>query len=58
MGWRKSSYSGANSNCTEARRLTDCVAVRDSKAPDRGVLNVGDRSWEGFITALKRDHFS
>jgi hypothetical protein len=54
--WRKSSYSdGGASNCVEvADGYVGIVPVRDSKAPDRGVLVVGATSWASFVTQVKR----
>jgi hypothetical protein len=54
--WQKSSYSGANSNCTEVRRLNGRLAVRDSKTPESAALDVPNSSWTDFLSALKRDH--
>lgn len=39
--WRKSSRSGQDGQCVELARLTDGVAVRDSKNPDGPVLRFG-----------------
>lgn len=39
LAWRKSSYSGDDSQCVELAAMANgVVAVRDSKAPDDGVL--------------------
>ncbi|MFG2790526.1 DUF397 domain-containing protein [Streptomyces sp. NPDC048419] len=53
--WRKSSYSGGGEGnaCVEiANRLTH-VAIRDSKAPDKGILSLPTTSFTAFIDALK-----
>lgn len=53
--WRKSSYSGgdgANGNCVELACAAHAVAVRDSKAPDAGVLAVSTATWHAFESRL------
>ncbi|MGI5196990.1 DUF397 domain-containing protein [Streptomyces sp. CA-288835] len=54
--WRKSSYSdGGANNCVEvADGYPGIVPVRDSKAPDGGVLVFGATSWASFVTQVKR----
>ena len=56
--WHKSSRSGGNGgNCVEVANLDMAVAVRDSKAPDNGML-VFDRSeWSKFVDAAKNGEF-
>jgi hypothetical protein len=53
--WRKSSYSdGGDNNCIEvADGYPGMVPVRDSKAPDGGVLVFGTSSWSEFVGAVK-----
>ncbi|MEU6392018.1 DUF397 domain-containing protein [Streptomyces sp. NPDC046939] len=53
--WRKSSYSGGGdgNNCVEVAALSAHVAVRDSKAPDRGVLAVSGAVFGAFVEGLK-----
>ena len=36
--WRKSSYSGTESDCVEVAFGAGCAAIRDSKDPEGGVL--------------------
>lgn len=36
--WRKSSYSGTETNCVELAGLESQMAIRDSKAPSDGAL--------------------
>ncbi|MFI0462448.1 DUF397 domain-containing protein [Saccharopolyspora sp. 5N102] len=53
-GWFKSSRSAAASdNCVEIRLLTGSVCVRDSKAPEDGVLSFGSAAWRTFLASLK-----
>lgn len=48
--WRKSSYSnGGEANCVEVLGTW----VRDSKAPDRGVLVFADEAWRPWLAAVK-----
>lgn len=52
--WRKSSYSGSETNCVEAVSLQDVTAVRDSKNQDGGELRVPHTTWRAFVRALVR----
>ncbi|TDD49875.1 DUF397 domain-containing protein [Saccharopolyspora elongata] len=53
-GWFKSSRSAAASdNCVEVRLLAGSVRVRDSKAPEDGVLSFGSAAWRTFLASLK-----
>lgn len=49
--WRKSSYSGADSdNCVEvAHNIPALIAVRDSKALERHALTFGRVAWANFV---------
>jgi hypothetical protein len=51
--WRKSSYSGANSNCVEVAHATATVGIRDSKSPDTGTLTVSRTTWAAFLAAMR-----
>ncbi|MFD8965216.1 DUF397 domain-containing protein [Streptomyces sp. NPDC059568] len=51
--WRKSSYSGADSNCVETALLDTVAAVRDSKAPTSPALCFSTGGWSSFIAAVK-----
>jgi len=50
--WGKSSYSGHNGNCVEARQL-DAVQVRDSQDPDGPVVSVTAGAWDRFLARVK-----
>lgn len=55
--WRKSSYSGNQTNCVEVGELSGGAAVRDSKDRDGGYF-VTDRSqWSAFVAAVKGGRF-
>jgi hypothetical protein len=40
LAWRKSSHSGNESNCVELAHTNTTGAIRDSKNPDAGRLEV------------------
>ncbi|WP_308417360.1 DUF397 domain-containing protein [Actinopolyspora erythraea] len=48
-----SSYSGNGANCVEVGLGGDVVAVRDSKAPEHGVLRFSEARWRDFLGALR-----
>ncbi|MFC9430970.1 DUF397 domain-containing protein [Streptomyces sp. NPDC056987] len=54
--WRKSSHSGADSNCVEVSDTwPGTVPVRDSKTPGGPRLAFGASAWVSFVAALKTD---
>ncbi|GAA1388932.1 hypothetical protein GCM10009639_15990 [Kitasatospora putterlickiae] len=56
--WRKSSYSGAQSNCVEvAGGATGVVPVRDSKDPGGPALMFGADAWASFVAGVKDGEF-
>ena len=56
--WHKSSRSaGTGGNCVEVANLDTAVAVRDSKAPDNGMLVFGRSEWSTFVDATKSGEF-
>ncbi|WP_030057950.1 MULTISPECIES: DUF397 domain-containing protein [Streptomyces] len=56
--WRKSSFSGAQSNCVEmAVGVIGVVPVRDSKDPDGPVLIFPADAWASFVTGVKGGEF-
>ncbi|MET9926250.1 MULTISPECIES: DUF397 domain-containing protein [unclassified Streptomyces] len=54
-GWRKSSYSGSDSNsCLEVQdHHPTAVPVRDSKVPDGPTLLIPATGWSAFVTAVQ-----
>ena len=50
--WRRSSRSGATSNCVEMAVAGSAVGVRDSKDPDGPVLVLPATAWTHFVTAI------
>jgi hypothetical protein len=53
--WRKSTYSGGadGNTCVEIAELPTRIAIRDSKAPARGMLSVPTNLFAAFVAALK-----
>ncbi|MER7015560.1 DUF397 domain-containing protein [Saccharopolyspora sp. NPDC000359] len=53
-GWFKSSRSAAASDaCVEVRLTSSAVAVRDSKAPEAGHIEVSHTAWRAFVRRLR-----
>ncbi|WP_181802584.1 DUF397 domain-containing protein [Streptomyces shenzhenensis] len=52
-GWFKSSHSAADNECVEVAFHGPTTAIRDSKAPARGVLAVPHATFAAFVEALK-----
>jgi hypothetical protein len=55
--WRKSGRSGGNGNCVEVAKLSDAVAIRDSKNPTGPALIVTPAEWAAFIAGAKHGQF-
>ncbi|MFJ4668175.1 DUF397 domain-containing protein [Kitasatospora purpeofusca] len=56
--WRKSSYSGAQSECVEvAVGSAGAVPVRDSKDPEGPALIFGAAAWSSFLAGVKGGEF-
>ncbi|MFD0315888.1 DUF397 domain-containing protein [Streptomyces flavalbus] len=52
--WRKSTYSdGGDNNCLEVVDGLGIVPVRDSKAPEAGVLVFGADCWRVFVAGVR-----
>ncbi|MGI9000845.1 MAG: DUF397 domain-containing protein [Pseudonocardia sp.] len=56
--WRKSSFSGHQSNCVEVTALDDgCVAVRNSKRPDQATVVVAPAQMAAWVRGVKAGEF-
>jgi hypothetical protein len=51
--WRKSSYSGDQTNCVEVA-LGSVVGVRDTKDRAAGVLTMSSGSWSVFVAEVRK----
>ncbi|WP_084477461.1 DUF397 domain-containing protein [Actinokineospora enzanensis] len=52
--FRKSSYSSTNGgNCVEVGALSGVVAVRDSKNPAAGLVELPASAWAQFLSELR-----
>ena len=56
LAWKKSSYSSASGgNCVEVAALADGGrAIRDSKAPDAGLLVLTPAQWHTLRQAMRQ----
>ncbi|MFE0528099.1 DUF397 domain-containing protein [Micromonospora parva] len=52
--WRKSTRSGSNGACVEARYVGRIVEVRDSKDQMGPTLRFGAGTWSAFLLNLRR----
>ncbi|SFE54235.1 protein of unknown function [Actinopolyspora alba] len=55
--WRKSAYSGQDTNCVEVGRIPDGAAVRDTKDRSAGYFTTTGSQWSAFIDAVKSERF-
>ncbi|HEY7487873.1 MAG TPA: DUF397 domain-containing protein [Streptosporangiaceae bacterium] len=53
--WRKSRRSGEQGSCVELARVSQVIAVRDSKNPGGPALAFSRAAWRAFANTLK-DH--
>ncbi|WP_433317040.1 DUF397 domain-containing protein [Micromonospora sp. CA-269861] len=51
--WRKSTRSGSNGACVEARHVEGLVQIRDSKDPNGPALSFHQSAWCVFLTVLR-----
>lgn len=52
-GWRKSSFSGYNTNCVEVGILKGNIGIRDSKNPKGGTLKLTAAEWNSFLGSIR-----
>ncbi|MFF5291120.1 DUF397 domain-containing protein [Paractinoplanes globisporus] len=57
QNWRKSTRSGSNGQCVEARRMGETIQVRDSKNTSGPVLSFTLNEWSAFTAGVKRNEF-
>ncbi|MFH8471358.1 DUF397 domain-containing protein [Streptomyces sp. NPDC018000] len=53
--WFKSSYSGQNGECVEARRSEAGLDLRDTKDRRAGTLAFTAAAWSAFLGNVKQD---
>ena len=51
--WRKSSYSGSQTNCIEVGSVTGAVRVRDTKDRQGPALAVSAGAWRRLMAGIK-----
>jgi hypothetical protein len=51
--WRKSSYSGSQTNCIEVGKAASLVKVRDTKDRQGPSLVVSVDAWSRFMAGIK-----
>lgn len=56
--WIMSSRSSGNGgSCVEARRHGELIEVRNSKAPDAGLVSFTVAEWDSFLDGAKKGEF-
>ncbi|MFI2662593.1 MULTISPECIES: DUF397 domain-containing protein [Micromonospora] len=53
--WRKSTRSGNNGQCVEVCNRGHLIDVRDSKAPESGMLSFEAAAWGAFVGSFKAE---
>ncbi|XKK41811.1 DUF397 domain-containing protein [Nocardiopsis sp. ARC36] len=53
--WRKSSYSGRNTDCVEVAGTAAGAAIRDTKHRDLGALSFPGPEWRAFLSTARDD---
>jgi hypothetical protein len=57
-GWHKSTRSGGGDDCVEVATAADgTIGVRDSKKPDRAILEFTPTEWKAFLDGAKDGEF-
>jgi Domain of unknown function (DUF397) len=58
ISWMISSRSTGNGgSCVEARRHADVIEVRNSKAPEAGIVRFTLEEWDSFLDGAKKGEF-
>jgi len=58
ISWMMSSRSTGNGgSCVEARRHADVIEVRNSKAPEAGIVRFTVEEWDSFLDGAKKGEF-
>ena len=52
-GWRVSSFSGTNGNCTEVASGNGAVLVRDTVDRDGATLCIPAAAWQEFVQRVR-----
>lgn len=52
--WRKSSYSGSETECVEVALTQNVVGVRDTKDRDGGTLSLSASAWSALLENQRR----
>ena len=52
--WHKSTYSGGNNECVEAREYSFGADIRDTRNRPLGHLTFDRSEWNSFIEAIQR----
>lgn len=47
--WRKSSYSGGQTNCVEIALAPEAARLRDTKAREHGHLELPTEAWRSLL---------
>lgn len=53
LEFRKSTYSGRNTDCVEVAESTAGAAMRDTKHRDLGMLTFSGPEWQAFLSTSK-----
>ncbi len=58
ISWMMSSRSTGNGgSCVEARRHSNVIEVRNSKAPEAGLVRFTMEEWDSFLDGAKKGEF-